>query len=110
MKHHHLEVGDPGIALASVPVAVLGGGRGQQINARYTPCVPVGPVKAICLHMQVHGIDAHVGITLEDQLVAPVSHKGVQAADFIVIPEVKHVSLSWKHLKEESSWEEGQEE
>lgn len=50
--------------------------------------------------MQVHGIDAHVGVTLEDQLVVPVWHRGVQAPDFIVVPEVKNMSLSCMGVKE----------
>lgn len=43
--------------------------------------------------MQVHGINAHVGITLEDLLIAPVWHERVQAADLIVISNVEHLSL-----------------
>lgn len=61
--------------------------------------MPVGPVKAISLHMQVHGVDAHIGVALEGQLVAPVWHRGIQAADLIVVPEIKHMSLSWKGTK-----------
>lgn len=57
--------------------------------------MPVGPVNAIRLHVQVHGINAHVGITLEDLLIVPVWHGRVQAADFIVISDVEDLSLSW---------------
>lgn len=49
--------------------------------------------------MQVHGVDAHIGVALEGQLVAPVWHGGVQAADLIVVPKIEHMTLSWKGTK-----------
>lgn len=44
--------------------------------------------------MQVHGINAHVGIALEDLLIAPVWHGRVQAADLAVVSDVEHLSRS----------------
>lgn len=93
----HLQVGDPGVTLASVTVAIGGGGGRWQIIRRNAPSVPVCPVNAVCLDMQVHGINAHVGITLEDLLIAPVWHERVQAPDLIVISDVEHLSLSWRY-------------
>lgn len=93
--HTYLHVRDPRVTLASVTVAVGGGGGRRQIIGRNAPCVPVCPVNAACLDMQVHGINAHVGITLEDLLIAPVWHGRVQAADFTVVSNVEHLSLSW---------------
>lgn len=87
----YLKVADPGVTLASVTVAVLrgGGGRGgRQIVGRNAPCVPVCPVNAICLHVQVHGVDAHISIPLQDLLVAPVWHGRVEGADFIVVGDI----------------------
>lgn len=92
----YLEAGDPGVTLASVAIAV-GGRRGRrQIVGINAPCVPVGPVNATSLHVQVHGVYAHVGVTLQDLLVAPVWHGRVQAADFVVIGYVEDLSLSLK--------------
>lgn len=70
--HTYLHICDSGVSLPSVPIAIgEEGGRGQVIG-RDAPCVPVCPIDAICLDMKVHGIDAHVCITLEDLLIAPV--------------------------------------
>lgn len=70
----YLQVGDPGVTLASISVTIggRGGGGGGQIIGRDAPRVPVRPVNAVCLDMQVHGVDAHVGITQEDLLIVPV--------------------------------------
>lgn len=90
----HLHICDPRVALPPVTVAV-GGGRGRrQFIGRNAPCVPVRPVDVVCLDVQVHGIDAHVCITLEDLLVAPVWYGRIQAADLIVIGDVEHLSQS----------------
>lgn len=80
--------------MPSVTVAIGGGGGRGQIIGRNAACVPVCPVNAVRLDMQVHGIDTHVGITLEDLLIAPVWHGGVQAADLIVVSDVEHLSWS----------------
>lgn len=90
--HAYLHVCDPRVTLASVAVAIGGGGGRRQIIGRNAPRVPVCPVNAVCLHMQVHGINAHVGIALEDLLVAPVRHGRVQAADLTVVGNVEHLS------------------
>ena len=81
--------------MPSVTVVVRGGGGRRQIIRRNPPCVPVGPVDAVGLDVQVHGVNAHVGVALEDLLVAPVRHRRVQAADLIVISDVEHLSWSW---------------
>lgn len=61
--------------------------------------MPVGPVDAICLDVDVHGVDAHVSIALENLLVAPVRYGRVQAADFIVIADIQKLSLSYGGIK-----------
>lgn len=61
--------------------------------------MPVRPVYAICLDVDVHGVDAHVSIALENLLVAPVWYGRVQAADFIVIGDVEKLSLSCGGIK-----------
>lgn len=70
-----------------------GGGRGGQVVGGDASRVPVGPVDAVGLDVQVHGVDAHVGVPLEDLLVAPVGHGRVQAADLVVVCDVQ--DLSW---------------
>lgn len=61
--------------------------------------MPVGPVDAICLDMDVHGVDAHVSVALENLLVTPVGRGRVQAADFIVVSDVQKLSLSCSAIK-----------
>lgn len=92
--HNYLHVCDPGLTLPAVTVTVWRGGGGRQIIGRDASCVPVCPVYAVRLEVQVHGIDAHVGIALEDLLIAPVWHGGVQAADLTVVGDVEHLSRS----------------
>lgn len=79
--------------MPSVAIAVGGGVGGRQIKGRNAPRVPVCPVNAIGLDMKVHGVNAHVSITLEDLLIAPVGYGRVQAADLIVVGDVQ--DLSW---------------
>lgn len=55
--------------------------------------MPVGPEDAVGLDVQVHGVDAHVGVTLERLLVHPVGHTGVQAANLVVISDVEHLPV-----------------
>lgn len=81
--------------MASVAVAVGGGGGRRQIVGRDPPRVPVCPVDPVLLHMQIHGVNAHVSIALEDLLVAPVWHGRVQAAYLTVVSDVEHLSGSW---------------
>lgn len=92
----YLQVGDPGVTLASITVAIRRRGGGGQIIGRDAPGVPICPINTVCLDMQVHGINAYVGITLEYLLVAPVWHERVQAADLIIISNVEHLSLGWR--------------
>lgn len=56
--------------------------------------MPVGPEDAVGLDVQVHGVDAHVGVTLEGLLVHPVRHAWVQTADLIIIGDVEHLPVS----------------
>ena len=89
-----------------------GGGASGQLVVGDAPRVPVGPEDAVGLDVQVHGVDAHVGVALERLLVAPVGHAGVQAADLVVVGDVQHLSAAveawerrggyaWKYV---SSW------
>lgn len=64
--------------------------------------MPVRPVYAICLDVDVHGVDAHVSIALENLLVAPVWYGGIQAADFIVIGDVEKLPLSYGGIKKKT--------
>lgn len=91
----YLQVGDPGLGLASVTVAIRGGGGRGQIIGGNAPRVPVCPVNAVRLDVQVHGVNAHIGVALEDLLITPVWHGRVQAADLIVVSNIQHLSLSW---------------
>lgn len=91
----YLHVCDPRVTLTLVTVAIGGGGGRRQIIGRNAPCVPVCPVNAVRLDMQVHGVNAHVGITLEDLLIAPVWHGRVQTADLTIVSNVEHLSWSW---------------
>lgn len=52
--------------------------------------MPVGPVNAIGLDVQIHGVDAYVGVALEGLLVKPVGHSS-KTADFIVVCDVEHL-------------------
>lgn len=86
----YLQVGDPALALPPVPVRVgRGGGRPQQLVGGDAAGVPVGPKDTVALDVQVHGVDAHAGVSLEGLLVAPVGHARVQAADLVVVGDVK---------------------
>ena len=80
----HLQVGHPSIILPPVAVGVGGGawgggggGRARQLVGGDLPLVPVGPEDAVGLDVKVHGVDTHVGVTLESLLVAPVGQAGV---------------------------------
>lgn len=95
----YLQVGDPGVTLTSVSVAVGGRRRRRQIIGRDAARVPVCPVNAVCLDVQVHGVDAHVGVTLEVLLIAPVRHGRVQAADLVVVSYVEDLSRSWRRCQ-----------
>lgn len=53
--------------------------------------MPVGPVNAIGLDVQVHGIDADVGVTLVCLLI---HHPRIQTADLIVIGNVEHLFIN----------------
>lgn len=62
--------------------------------------MPVGPEDAVGFDVQVHCINTHTGVTLEDLLIAPVGHTRIQAADFIVVSYVENLSTAvhaWKH-------------
>lgn len=97
--HAYLHVRHSGVGLSTVAI-VVGRERGRgQIVGRNTPRVPVGPVDAICLDVDVHGVDAHVSVTLENLLVTPVGHGRVQAADFVVVSDVQKLSLSCSAIK-----------
>lgn len=64
--------------------------------------MPVGPEDAVGLNVQVHRINANTGIALEELLIAPVGHAGVQAADFIVVSYVENLSNAvhaWKEKR-----------
>lgn len=56
--------------------------------------MPVGPEDAVGLDVQVHGIDAHIGIALEGLLIHPVGHSRVQTADLIIIGDVEHLPVA----------------
>ena len=65
----HIEVGDAPVNLS--PVAIGSGGwcsRGQAAVGDGA-CVPVGPVDAASLDMDIHGIDADALVTLEGLLI-----------------------------------------
>lgn len=51
--------------------------------------MPVGPKDSVGLNVQVHGVDAHAGVSLEGLLIAPVGHARVQAADLVVVGNIK---------------------
>lgn len=61
--------------------------------------MPVGPVDAVCLDVDVHGVDAHVSIALENLLITPVRYGRVQAADLIVIGDIQKLPLSYGGIK-----------
>lgn len=56
--------------------------------------MPVGPEDAVGLDVQVHGVDAHIGVTLEGLFVHPVGHAWVQTADFVVVGDVEHLPVA----------------
>ena len=56
--------------------------------------MPVGPEDLVGLDVQVHGVDADVGVALERLLVQPVGPAGVQAADLVVICDVEHLPVA----------------
>lgn len=66
--------------------------------------MPVRPVDAVCLDVDVHGVDAHVSIALENLLVTPVRYGRVQAADFIVVGDIQKLSLSCGGIKPTLWW------
>lgn len=65
----HIQVGDAALALPRVSVRVGSRtwwwGWSRQLEAGNARGVPVCPVNAIGLDVQVHGIDAHVDVALE---------------------------------------------
>lgn len=93
------EVGDCSLALPRVPVRVGRGagrrrrGSGGQLEGGDAAGVPVGPEDAVGLDVQVHGVDAHVGVALESLLVHPVGHARVQTADLVIISDVEHLPV-----------------
>lgn len=97
--HTYLHVCHPRVGLSTVAIAVGRERGGRQIVGRNAPRVPVGPVDAICLDVDVHGVDAHVSIALENLLITPVWYGRVQAADFIVIGDIQKLSLSYGGIK-----------
>lgn len=99
--HTHLHICHPRVGLSTVAIVVGRERGGRQIVGGNAPRVPVGPVDAICLDVDVHGVDAHVSIALEDLLVAPVRYGRVQAADFIVIGDIQKLSLSYGDIKKQ---------
>lgn len=87
-------MGDATIDLAPVAVGSGGGGRGgRQLAVRDPARVPVGPVDFVALDVDVHGIDAHVLVTLEGRLVGRVGVEGVHAPDLVVIRDVEDLVL-----------------
>ena len=80
--------------MASVAVVVGRGGAGGQVVGGDAARVPVGPVDFVGFDVHVHGVDAHVGVSLEDLLVPPAGHPGVQAADLVIVRDVQHLTLS----------------
>lgn len=56
--------------------------------------MPVRPEDLIGFDVQVHGINAHIGITLERLLIYPVGRAGVQATNLIVVSDVEHLSVA----------------
>lgn len=89
----YLQVGDPALILASV-LRRVGGRRGRriwQIIRGNASGVPVGPEDAVCLDVQIHGINSDACIALEDLLIAPVRHPRIQAPDFIIISYVENL-------------------
>ena len=97
--HPYLHVCHSGVSLSTVAIVIGGKGGGRQIVRRNAPSVPVGPVDAICLDVDVHGVNAHISIALENLLVPPVRYGRVQAADFIVIGDIQKLSLSYGSIK-----------
>lgn len=87
--HTYLHVCDPGVGLSSIPIVVGRERGGGQIVGGNAPRVPVRPINAVCLDVDVHGVDAHVSIALENLLVTPVRYGRVQAADFIVVGDIQ---------------------
>lgn len=93
------KVGDCSLALPCVTMRVGRGARwwrrgsGGQLEGGDAAGVPVGPEDAVGLDMQVHSVDAHVGVTLEGLLVHPVGHARVQTADLVIISDVQHLPV-----------------
>lgn len=52
--------------------------------------MPVGPENAIGLDVQIHGVDAYVGVALEGLLVKQVRPSS-ETADLIVVCDVEHL-------------------
>lgn len=77
----HIKVGDTPVNLS--PVAIGSGGRCSRWQAAVGDGarVPIGPVDAASLDMDIHGIDADTLITLEGLLISRMGVTGEQASD-----------------------------
>ena len=51
--------------------------------------MPVGPVDAASLDVDIHGIDADALVTLEGLLISRMGVAGEQAADLIVVSDIQ---------------------
>lgn len=59
--------------------------------------MPVGPVDAASLDMDIHGIDADALVTLEGLLISRMGVAGEQAADLIVVSNIQDLILrAWR--------------
>lgn len=103
-QQRHLQVGDPAGALTAVALGVGGRRRRpRELVGGDAAGVPVGPEDAVGLDVQVHGVDADAGVALEGLLVAPAGHPGVQAADLVVVGDVKNLPAAVQVWKEETA-------
>lgn len=90
-----LQVGHSVVALPAVAVGIWRDRSGVRALEHGDPArVPVCPVDGLAFDVQVHGVDANIGVTLEGLLKNPVSVFEVQAADFVVVGYVQDLFFS----------------
>lgn len=102
----HIEVGDAPVNLS--PMAIGSGGRCSRGQAAVGDgaCVPVGPVDAASLDVDIHGIDADALVTLEGLLISRMGVAGEQAADLIVVSDIQDLILrAWRDKSPDVGWQ-----
>ena len=68
--------------------------------------MPVGPVDAASLDVDIHGIDADALVTLEGLLISRMGVAGEQAAYLIVVSDIQDLILrAWRDKSPDVGWQ-----